>query len=215
MIGNPNSETGKKYHYVRVVSKDSEKKDLDKPYFSFVSKVEGKYIEVAQASSFTGTITEVKSGSFDYKGIPTPTITITMADGDEVYVFDQTFSIASRSVFNSLLSLESMEQITIQIYLTKPNEKYGNKRFRQISLRQGENGDLVEWKYSIEDLPKTKKVRINGKEMIDSEELDNFLIEKINNKFGGGSSNKNKSNASAEHQSDDSGGDESDEDVPF
>jgi hypothetical protein len=178
MIGSNNEYTGKVF-FVKTVTK-VDKKQVD-PYFSFKQKVGDKYEEVNKSTAFSGNLEKVETYEREWEGVKSTNVKISVVDGDEKYIADFPFSIVSRSVFNTLLGLESYEGLKFTIYLTKPNAAKGGARYPQISIWQGEQ--LCKWKYGIEDLPPTKKVRVKGQDLMDTEDVDNFFIEKINEKF--------------------------------
>lgn len=181
MIGQQNEYNGSVF-FVKPVTK-IEKKAVE-PYFSFKKKVEAAYKETQQSKAFSGNLEKVETYEREWEGVKSTCVKTTIVDGEEKYVLDMPFSIMSRSVFNSLLSLESYENLKFTIYLTKPKAGGDGKRFPQISVWQGDT--LVKWQYAIADLPETKKVRLKGQDMLDTEDLDLFFIEKINEKFGNG-----------------------------
>ena len=200
-IGNKNKNyDNKNAHFVNVVTKDAEDKDI-KPYFSFRKKTGDKeYTEVAKDTSFSGTLAKVLTHEREYQGVKSPRVKIIFEDGDDSYILDMSYTILSRSLFNSLLSLESMEELILQIYQTKPNDK--GKVYPQMSLRQGEKGVMIRWKYTREELPEIKKVKIKGKEMSDTEDVDNFFRDKLIEKFDSGASHSAPSAPAASTKAD-------------
>ena len=207
-IGNKNGFENKKVYFVKVVTKDKDKKQLDNPYFSFSQKVGDEYKEVQQEKAFSGTLKRVETGSYKWEGDDVLTSKAIVEDGEEVYFIDIPFSILGRSVLNSLLSLENLEGLNFTIYLTKPSEKNGGKRFPQISIWQ--NDELVKWKYAIGEFPAVKKIKVGKKDAQDSSETDEFFVAKINERFA----KTGNSSAASEPEGDTSQG-SVDEDVPF
>ena len=218
-IGNKNTNNyeNKNVYFINVVTKekgeDGKEKDV-KPYFSFRQKTGEVYNEVQKNNAFSGAISKVSTYERDGTAGKTPRVRIIVEDGDDVYFLDFGYTILSRSVFNSLLSLETLEDIAFQIYQTKPNDK--GEMFPQISIRQGEGRDnMVRWKFNKDDLPEVKKVRINGKMQSDTEAIDLFFRDKINAKFSNFASStkpKTSTRPAAAPVTEDS---PSDSDVPF
>lgn len=231
-IGNKNrTNSDKKMIFVNIVTKDKDDKDI-RPYFSFKEGTgegpDGKkiYSEVAKDTAFSGNLIKVETYDKEIKSknIIQPRVKILFEDEDSIYYADVSYTILSRSLFNSLLSLQSMEDLSLSIYWTKPNDK--NKVYPQLCLRQGEGKDnMVRWLYSKEELPEIKKVKIKGKEMSDTEDIDNFFREKLNEKFAtmpeasdksgkaaGKSASKPKSASKTVKDDDDQAGDS---EIPF
>lgn len=196
MIGSNNEYSGKVF-FVKTVTK-VDKKAVD-PYFSFKQKVGDKYEEVNKSTAFSGNLEKVETYEREWEGVKSTNVKITVVDGDEKYIADFAFSILSRSVFNTLLGLESYEGLKFTIYLTKPNAAKGGARYPQISIWQGEQ--LCKWKYAIEDLPPTKKVRVRGTDMMDTEEVDLFFVKALNEKFSGKNAVKADKKPSAKKES--------------
>jgi hypothetical protein len=214
-IGNKNNNyDNKNVYFVNIVTKekgeDGKEKEV-KPYFLFLKKNGEKYEEFARNTAFSGHLSKVGLGEREVKGTKVDRVKVFIEDGDDVYILDQGYTILSRSFYNSLLSLESRENININIYQTKPNDK-GNV-FPQISLWQADK--LVRWKYEKSDLPEIKKVKVKGKEMSDTEDVDNFFKAKLGEKFKS-LGNQDKSTATSTPQTPVAPSNEvSDEDVPF
>jgi len=189
-IGNPNrSDSNKKMIFVTVITKDENDMDV-KPYFSFKAGIgedkDGKkqYEEIAKDNAFSGTLVKVEpyEKEIKSKGIKQPRVKVLFEDEDSVYYMDLSYTILSRSFFNSLLSLNSTEDLSLSIYQTKPNDK--NKVYPQMSLRQGSAKDnMVRWLYDRSELPEIKKVKVKGQEMSDTEDVDNFFRDKLSEKF--------------------------------
>lgn len=180
MIGSQNEYNGKVY-FVKAVTKEDDVQC--EPYFAFKQKVDGEYKVVQKDKGFSGNLEKVETYEREWKGVKSTNVKITLVDGEEKYVWDTPFSILSRSVFNTLLGLESYEGLKFTIYLTKPNPAKNGARYPQVSLWQNEQ--LVKWKYGMDELPAVKKVRVKGQDMSDTEDVDNFFIKELNNKFSG------------------------------
>jgi hypothetical protein len=180
MIGSQNEYNGKIF-YVKAVTKEEDAQC--EPYFAFKQKVDGEYKVVQKDKGFSGALEKVETYEREWKGVKSTNVKVTVVDNDEKYVWDAPFSILSRSVFNTLLGLESYENLKFTIYLTKPNAAKAGARYPQISVWQ--NDQLVKWKYELSELPAIKKVRVKGQDMSDTEDIDNFFIKALNEKFSG------------------------------
>jgi hypothetical protein len=189
---NRNNDSNKKMLFVNTRTKDEDDKDI-KPYFSFLEstgEANGKktYGEIAKDPSFSGSIVKVEAYEREIKskGVKQPRVKIIFEDDDTAYYLDMSYTILSRSFFNCLLSLDSLEDISVNIYQTKPNDK--GKVYPQISVWQ--NDKMVRWLYTKDELPVIKKVKVKGQEMSDTEDVDNFFRDKLNAKFSNTSSSK-------------------------
>jgi len=153
-------------------------KNVDKPYFEVKSKVDGKWTVLPEKpTNVEGDLVKVEVTEEEYEGNVSDKVKLYLADDQrgETYLLDLYLTFTTRSLFNSLLSLEKFENVKIGVYNTKPNDQ--GKVYPAISLRQGDN--RVDWKYSKDQLPKTHKVTINKKQQIDSSELDAFYVDKL------------------------------------
>lgn len=141
-------------------------------------------------------------------------VNLTLDGGDEIYFLTVNTNSVGRNLMNSLLSLETYENLTISLYKSKPKEE-GGISYSSIALRQ--NDELVMSKYRYTDLPAPEKVKFKGKTQNDFTEADDFLraeIEKISAKV----KELAKSGVSKPtNDTPDSGSDEAgdDDDVPF
>jgi len=186
MIGQTNEYSGTVY-FVKPVTK-VDKKAVD-PYFSFKQKVDGAYKEVNQSTVFSGNLEKVETYEREWEGVKSTNVKVTLVDGEEKYIVDLAPSILSRSVFNTLLSLESYENLKFTIYLTKPKPG-APERYPQISVWQ--NDELVKWAFPLADLPAVEEIK-NSKGVVlskDYGDLNNFFFSKIEEKFGKGAKPK-------------------------
>jgi hypothetical protein len=186
MIGQTNEYSGTIY-FVKPVTK-VDKKAVE-PYFSFKQKVDGVYKEVNQSTVFSGNLEKVETYEREWEGVKSTNVKITLVDGEEKYIVDLAPSILSRSVFNTLLSLESYENLKFTIYLTKPKPG-APERYPQISVWQ--NDELVKWAHALNELPAVEEIK-NSKGVVlskDYADLNQFFFDKIAQKFGKGAKPK-------------------------
>jgi len=186
-IGKTGGASNKNLFSVRVITKDKDKKPVD-PHFSFVQKVEGVYKEVQTSTSFNGNVTSVTTKLEEYQGNPLKKVIVKVEDESDVYYVDFNYTILSRSVFNTLLNVALGESVKFSIYLAKANPQ--GKRYPQISLWRPVEGqekdEMIRWKFQVDELPPTKKVRVKGQDITDTEDVDNFFEAEIQKTFGGG-----------------------------
>ncbi len=164
-------------------------KDLPAPLFEVSKKVGDEYKPVLDdkgkqvtATRVSGNITSAvpKENVHDGKTIRSINLTIQgngADDKDDVYFVSVGETFLGRNLYNSLLGLKSYEDIEIGLYQSRP--KAGQtKTFASVSLRQ--YNEPVRGPYDQKkDMPAVKKVRVNGKDQSDTEELDNWFREKM------------------------------------
>jgi hypothetical protein len=157
------------------------------PYFEVSKKIEGEWKSVAKVDRFSGKIRSVKVGlRFDpnnkkheklieeYGNDTSIKVEVEDAAANEVYVWKTGLTVASRGLFNRMFSLDNLENVEVSFWKNQAG-------FDTFSLRQ--NGEVVKWKYDNKDCPPTKKVKVKGKEITDTEDLDAFFVEKIEEHF--------------------------------
>lgn len=89
-------------------------------------------------------------------------------DGNDTYHIDFTYRLASRSLFNAILSLTSADNLSIGIYESK-------KGYETFSLRQ--NDEIIKWKYTLEEQPQAEEItnKAGTKKITDFSEVDQFF----------------------------------------
>lgn len=163
----------KKFFNFKIVTKETvDGKEQNVPvHFQVDTKENGEYVISAEKPVFVaGNLTKIKLGSFEWKGEDVNTVQIYLEDGDEIYNVDLRYNLVARNIFNSLLSLESFENVRFELYTNKLG-------YSAVSVKQ--NGEKVDWKFNLADLPPIVKHKVGKKEVIDSSDLDNFFLEKL------------------------------------
>lgn len=190
---------------LKPVERDSNKNKVP-PHFSITEKVNGKWsLSDRQVTRVTGELFDVRIKEQEYKDEKYNTVSLFLKDGEETYLLDLRFNLPSRSLFNSIASLERFDDLAITVYQNKSG-------YMAFGLWQGK--EMVKWKYSLQDLPTPEAVMFKGKEMHDYTSVDNFFVEvlkEISGKLG----QKTKDSQPANQEPDGGQPDGSDEDVPF
>jgi hypothetical protein len=165
--GNSNSTL----YILKIKTKDATGKVVD-PFFQVSAKEDGKWVVTEDTfKSVSGKLTKVETRVGEYEGEQILSANIWLKDGDEAYLVDLKYTMLSRSIINSLLNLEDFDQeIEISLYTNK-------KGYASASVRAG--GQLVDWKFGLDELPKPEKVKFKGKEMSDFTKVDSFFQEEI------------------------------------
>jgi len=142
------------------VLKDKE----DNPIPDYQTRVSGNLISASP-----------KENTFEGKTIRS--INLTLQDGNDVYFVSVGETFLGRNLQNALLALKTFDDIEIGLYQSRPKPGQ-TKTFASVSLRQ--HGESVRGRFDNKtELPATKKVRVNGKDQTDTEDLDNFFREKM------------------------------------
>lgn len=156
-------------------------KDLPSPIFEVSKKGDdGKYHKLEKtATRVSGNLISASPKEHTHEGKLIKSINLTLQDGDDVYFVSVGYTFLGRNLFNSLLGLKTFEDIEIGLYQSKPKPDAKIKTgFASVALRQ--HNELVKGPYdSKKDMPQVKKVRVNGKDQSDTEQLDLWFEEKM------------------------------------
>ncbi len=178
----------------RIYSFAIKTKDLPAPVFYVSQKGDdGKYDLIKNAdgtpktaSRVSGNLTSAQPRKFAYEGNDIHSINLTLEDIAkdgvlEVYYVSVGETFLGRNLFNSLLNLKApVDDIEIGLYQSKPKADAVDKRgFASVALRQ--HNELVKGLYDPKgtEMPKTKKVKVNGKDQTDSFDLDVWFRAKM------------------------------------
>lgn len=171
------SSNGKPVNYIQIKTKG-----LPEPLFQIVSK---DTWAIATVKSIDGNITGIQYTENEFDGNKIKGYRITFDAPDGVGLLSLGFTSLGRSIFNSLLSLVSAENVKISLYKNK-------KGYDAVSVTQ--NGEKVAWALDMKDPNLTpvvvkdaegNDVLVEGKKIIKWEKVVSFLIDEINKKFTG------------------------------
>jgi len=151
------------------------------PHFEIAKVGEDKKIQKTgeTCTNVRGDLLRPRFTTRDYEGQPIKHVVLYIQDKaanegkGETYSLDLTYRIASRQLFNAILSLTDPKGILISIYENK-------KGYETLSLGQGE-GDrppLVAWKYDSRkgEIPEAVEgPMFKGKRQFDYDPVDNFF----------------------------------------
>jgi hypothetical protein len=156
---------------LKPVDRDAEKHDLAQPYFSVTRKVDGKWVKDPETYSVvSGTLSKVDLEHSEYQGDINKSAKLYLKDGNDTYLLDLRYSVATRSLFNNVLGLKTYDNVKISIYRNKDG-------YTAYFVQQ--NDEKSPWKYNKDDLPKVNKVRFQGKDRSDYSDLDEFYEQKL------------------------------------
>ncbi len=153
-------------------------KDLPAPVFEVSKKVGDDYEKLPEtAKVLSGNLISASPKKNLHEGKEIRSINLTLQDGKDVYFLSVGETFIGRNLYNALLALKSFDDIQVQLYQSKPKPGQ-TKTFASVSLRQ--HGETVRGLYDNKtELPAVKKVRVNGKDQSDTEQLDLFFREKM------------------------------------
>lgn len=159
---------------VRTSTRDESKKEVS-PFFCTSRKnEEGKYIRDSETfSGIAGDLISLWVENVEWEDQKSKVAKLVLSDesAGELYLMDLRFNMLNRGIFNSILSLNSTEGISIDLYTN-------NKGYASSIVKQ--NGERVSWKHDFSDLPKPEKI-INPKTqqvvLTDYTDIDNFFEE--------------------------------------
>lgn len=207
-LGHTNSNTGTLF-ILKVVEKDEQKKKVE-PYFSITKKVDGKWEKQKETvTRVSGNLKRIELEEKEWQGDKYHVVALYIEDGEETYLVDLRFNIPSRSLFNSLASLESYQNIAVSVYQNKSG---------YTSLGLWQDDKLAKWKYKMDELPEPAEVMFKGKKMHDYSKVDEFflnVLKEISGKLGGSSKRAKAASQSEAAAAPAAGGNGPDEDVPF
>lgn len=163
-------------------------KQGEEVYFSLIKKIDGEYTEVDQATSVYGYLLAIKAEKFTYAGGDKWGYKIKIYLGDideegneEVNIVEATFNILSRRLINTMLTIqEPIGVFKINVFLPKRiDEKLPYPAIWCQLNDEKVEGKMFDPKEEFEPLIE----RITNKKgeivTIDTEELDQFLTEKV------------------------------------
>lgn len=149
------------------------KKEDKSTYFDFVKKVNDEYVSDGHEQDFSGTLTNISIISKDFEDVKdVKYLRLVVEDGVESYIFDtKLFSGIGRNLMNSIPSIENFGHIMFKCYKNK--RSYG-----QIYIES--NGERVNWKFGMDELPEVRRVVVNGDTINDYNDINQFLLPHLN-----------------------------------
>lgn len=154
----------------RTQNRDKEKVE---PYFEVSSKnEEGKWVEVAREPAVEGNLNRIEIKESEYEGQKLYNVSLYLKDSkaNELYLVDLKLNMLTRGLLNSLVNLTAFDEVKLGLYTAKNG-------YPNIAVRQ--HGNLIKWKYSLDELPKIDTIIFKGKKMNDYTLVDEFFVSKI------------------------------------
>lgn len=122
---------------------------------------------VLTATDFSGKFKSCKYRKTEHNGNEYESITLTFEDGEERYQLDLGLSNFTMKLLSSLYSAETLDVVKLNLY-----RKGG---YNNVWVEN--NGEALKWAHSAEEMSaKTKYEKVGKKEVADTTERDEFII---------------------------------------
>lgn len=189
-LGHQNKNSTNPLIVLKFTDKDKDKKKVPPHFAVFRKNADGKYVnEGEKHTRVSGNLYRLDIKENEWQGDKYHTVAVFLKDGEEAYSLDFRFTIASRGLFNTLLSLESFDNISITTY-------EGKNGYPAIGVWQ--NDKMVKWKFKLDELPAPETVKFKGKEMNDYTKVDDFFVKELSvlaGKLGAGKKTRKQTEA--------------------
>jgi hypothetical protein len=170
-IGNTDT---KKNYYVKVLG--LKKGSTETVAFQFQTKnpnptgEEDKYL-VQTATEFDGTLVGCKHKTYEHEGETIDQVELTFEDGEERYILRMGVSGFSTQILNSLASQEEFGSVRIAL----------SRRNGYPSAWIENKGEKCDWAYDYKEViaPLVKVTKVGKKDVVDSSERDEWLINTV------------------------------------
>jgi hypothetical protein len=118
-----------------------------------------------------GLLTDISVKTGEYNGEETKNWQLRLQDGDEAYVVTFGYSSGfSRGMFNSLANADLNKPVKIGCYV--------KNEYNCPSVMQ-EGVGIVRWKYGVDMIPKTEKVQVGSKEVVNDEKAVDWMLKVV------------------------------------
>jgi hypothetical protein len=166
----------------RLKNKDENSVELVPNLFQVSEKVNEEWTpKEDMVPNVSGNLTKVELDTKEYKGEPYKVVKLFLQDEDakETYLIDLRYGRLTRNLFNSLLALETFDNLEISNYAKE--SKIDGKTYSNISLWQraegAEKGTLIKGKFTLADIPAAEEIKDRKGKVIkrNYEEVDDFF----------------------------------------
>lgn len=166
----------------RLKNKDENAVELVPNLFQVSEKINDEWTpQPDMVPNVSGNLTKVELDTKEYKGEPYKVIKLFLQDEDakETYLVDLRYGRLTRNLFNSLLALETFNNLEISNYAKV--SKTDGKTYPNICLWQkadgAEKGTLVKGKIALADIPAAEEIKDRKGKVIkrNYEEVDDFF----------------------------------------
>lgn len=134
-------------------------KDNGKPFFGEQKKVNDKWESVTQDGFLEGHLKEIKKSSYDYRGKPQYTFEMLIDGGEENYALQLNYGFFTRSILNSLATIENFGEAKIKMEIYRNGDGYVTVATKNTT--NDPKGERTDWLLPHADLPKTEDPKWN------------------------------------------------------
>lgn len=175
-LGNDNQQNNGKLYILKIKNKDKEGKPTP-AFFEVSEKVDGKWQATSQTNRVGGNLTKIAfdKGEWNEQEYHIVKLTLNDPEKEENYLLDLRMNLLARSLYNSLLSLETFNDLSISLWQSKKEDK----TYDAVSVKQLD--ERVNWKHSLDSLPKVEVFKVGGKKVVSTEKLDEFYLNDLAN----------------------------------
>lgn len=166
----------------RLKNKDEAGIELCPNLFQVSEKINDEWVAKGEmVANVSGNLTKIELDNKEYKGDPYKVIKLFLQDEDakETYLIDLRYGRLTRNLFNSLLALETFDNLEISNYAKV--SKTDGKNYPNISLWQrangAEKGVLIKGKFALTEIPPAEEIKDRKGKVIkrNYEEVDEFF----------------------------------------
>lgn len=160
-------------------------KESNIPIFIKQKKENGVWVTDQTFNTISGYLKRIELSNYVYEGDTIDTMKF-MFDDDEdkdaQFQVETGFNYLSRNILNTLAGADNIGHVKITVYKSKGKDGKDGFPAAYLEINKIKAG----WKYKPEELPRAKEVKVGGKTLKDTTELDAFfkeLIPELNNKI--------------------------------
>lgn len=170
-----------------VIIRDVQSEDKRKSFFEVIQKNENdQWAPTQKTDRFSGHFKSLKRGLKYDPSVPRqkeliekygnkPMISLSLVDYEtnQTYIYKFSLRLSTRTLINRIVNLKSGDNLELSIW----NDK--EKGYENFSLRQ--NGELVKWKYSLDEVPRAEEIRKKDGTLVsrDFEAVDQFYLDQV------------------------------------
>ncbi len=166
----------------RTFYKLKTEKETNIPIFTKQKKENGVWVVAETFNTISGFLKKVELGTYEWEGDTIDTLKFLFDDDTDntaQFSVETGLNYLSRNILNTLAGADSIGHVKIVVYKSKAKD--GKDGFPSAYLEI--NKQKAGWKYKPKEVPKVKEVKVGGKTLKDTTELDNFfklLLPEIN-----------------------------------
>lgn len=160
-------------------------KETNIPIFTKQKKENGVWVTDQTFNTISGFLKKVELGSYEWEGDTIDTLKFIFDDDEDntaQFQVETGLNYLSRNILNTLAGATNIGHVKISVYKSKGKDGRDGFPSAYLEINKQKSG----WKYKPEDVPKAKEVKVGGKTLKDTTDIDEFfklLIPEINDKI--------------------------------